>query len=123
MRVLLDTNIIIHREAGTVVDEDIGVLFNWLDRLHYEKCIHPLTVAEIQKHRDPKVVSTFSIKLKNYVELKTQAPDLPDIQRLRQTDKNENDENDTSIVKEVFARRLVVSDNVRLTPGSFHFIQ
>jgi hypothetical protein len=47
MRVLLDTNIIIHREASTVVRENIGVLFNWLDRLHYP-CIHPLSIAEIR---------------------------------------------------------------------------
>jgi predicted nucleic acid-binding protein len=106
MRILLDTNIIIHREAGTVVNEDIGVLFNWLDRLHYEKCIHPLTVAEIAKHKDRKVVATFDIKLKNYVELKTEAPESSEIQKLRQNDKNENDANDTSLLKEVFAKRV-----------------
>ena len=53
MRVLLDTNIIIHREASTVVKEEIGVLFNWLDRLHHAKCVHPLTIAEIGKHERP----------------------------------------------------------------------
>jgi hypothetical protein len=97
---------VIHREAGTVVEEDIGVLFNWLDRLHYEKCIHPLTVSEIQKHKDPRVVATFGIKLKSYVELKTEAPDSADILRIRQDDKNENDKNDTSILREVFAKRV-----------------
>ena len=35
MKVLLDTNIVIHREAATVVDEDIGVLFKWLDTVSY----------------------------------------------------------------------------------------
>ena len=82
MRVLLDTNIIIHREASTVVNEDIGILFNWLDRLRHEKCIHPLSLAEIHKHKDPKVVATFEAKLKNYVELKTEAPETPEIQKL-----------------------------------------
>jgi predicted nucleic acid-binding protein len=106
MRVLLDTNIIIHREAGIVIDEDIGVVFNWLDRLHCVKCVHPVTIAEIQKHKDPKVVSTFGIKLKSYVELKTEAPDSPEIQKIRNSDKDENDKNDTSIVKEVFAKRV-----------------
>ena len=53
MRILLDTNIVIHREAATVVDEDIGILFKWLDNLHHTKCIHPVTVEEIEKHRDP----------------------------------------------------------------------
>jgi hypothetical protein len=40
MRVLLDTNILIHREAATVVRRDIGRLFFWLDKLKCEKCIH-----------------------------------------------------------------------------------
>jgi len=106
MRVLLDTNIVIHREAGTVVEEEIGVLFNWLDRLHYEKCIHPLTVSEIQRHKDPKVGTTFGIKLKSYVELKTEAPDSAEILKIRQDDKNDNDKNDTSILREVFAKRV-----------------
>ena len=41
MRVLLDTNILIHREAATVVRQDIGKLFFWLDRLKYQKWVHP----------------------------------------------------------------------------------
>ena len=40
MRILIDTNIVIHREANQIVNEDIGLLFNWLDRLSYEKCVH-----------------------------------------------------------------------------------
>lgn len=105
-RVLLDTNIVIHREASTVVRQDIGVLFKWLDRLHYEKCVHPLTIGEIQKHKDPKVVASFSAKLGNYVELKTEAPETPQIAAIRQTDKDENSRNDSSILKELVARRV-----------------
>ena len=30
MRALLDTNIVIHREATTAVNQDIGTLFKWL---------------------------------------------------------------------------------------------
>jgi len=106
MRILLDTNIVIHREAATAVKQDIGILFNWLDKLHHTKCIHPLSIAEIQKHKDRKVVATFEIKLKNYVDLKTEAPESPEIQKLRLTDKNDNDKNDTSFIKEVFAKRV-----------------
>ena len=39
MRAILDTNILIHRESSVVVHNDIGSLFNWLDRLGYEKLI------------------------------------------------------------------------------------
>jgi len=59
MRVLLDTNVLIHREAATVVRRDIGTLFFWLDKLKYEKCVHPLSLQEIEKHQDPRVRSSF----------------------------------------------------------------
>ena len=49
MKALLDTNIIIHREANKVVSQDIGILYRWLDRVHYTKCIHSSTIDEIKK--------------------------------------------------------------------------
>jgi len=107
LKVLLDTNIIIHREASRVILPEIGTLFNWLDRLHYEKCIHPLTVEEIRKHKDPKVVSTFEIKIESYYALKTEAPESPEIQAIRaKHDKTRNDFIDTSLLKEVFSKRV-----------------
>ena len=66
MRVLLDTNIIIHREASIAVNEDVGVLFKWLDSLHHTKCVHPVSVEEIRGHGDPRVVKSMSIKLDSY---------------------------------------------------------
>lgn len=117
MKVLLDTNIIIHREASTAVKADIGTLFNWLDRLHHEKIIHPLTIEEIRKHKDSRVVSTFEIKLKNYQVLNTQSPENPQIQALRvKYDKTENDANDTSLLKEVFNNRvdIFISEDRRI---------
>lgn len=41
MKVLLDTNIVIHRETNNVLKNEIGVLFRWLDKLGYTKCVHP----------------------------------------------------------------------------------
>ena len=66
MRVLLDTNILIHREAATVVREDIGRLFFWLDKLKSEKCVHPASLEEIKKHGDFQVRKTFRRKLEAY---------------------------------------------------------
>lgn len=43
-RALLDTNIIIHRENIKPTNYSIGQLFYWLDKLNYEKVIHPLTM-------------------------------------------------------------------------------
>ena len=63
MKVLLDTNIIIHREANRIVNYDIGQLYNWIDKLHLEKFVHPITVSEIGNYKDVKTVETFSVKL------------------------------------------------------------
>jgi len=117
MRTLLDTNILIHREAGRVVRKDIGVLFYWLDKLGYEKCVHPLSLGEIRRHKDPAVVASFEIKVQNYHILRTQAPDSPAIQALRvKFDANANDAIDTSLLNEVFADHvdLLITEDRRI---------
>ena len=107
MRVLLDTNIIIHREANRTVNQDIGVLFNWLDRLRCNKVIHPGTIDEIRKHQNKATVSTFEVKLDNYNVLQTLAPEVPEIANLRILhDQTENDSIDTSLLKEVYCKRV-----------------
>lgn len=107
MRILLDTNIVIHREAATVVHEDIGVLFRWLDNLHHTKCVHPLTVAEIEKHGDPRVRKSFELKLGNYNVLKTEAPRSVEVKQLLEPlDKSQSDCNDTRIINELHCGRV-----------------
>jgi predicted nucleic acid-binding protein len=108
MRVLLDTNILIHREAATVVRRDIGTLFFWLDRLKCDKCVHPASLEEIGKHRDPRVRSTFETKLQSYQVLKTIAPTSAAVQQVGTTDKTENDRNDTLLLNELYANRVDV---------------
>ena len=113
MRALLDTNILIHREAATVVREDIGTLFFWLDRLKYEKCVHPLSLAEIEKHKDARVRKTFRAKLQSYHVLKTVAPVAPEVQQLGVNDATDNDKNDTLLVNQLHAGRvdLIISED------------
>jgi predicted nucleic acid-binding protein len=107
MKVLLDTNILIHREANKIVNNEIGTLFNWIDRLRYEKWIHPLSISEIKKHIDKNVVETFEAKLKNYNILRTLAKETPEIIKIRsQFDKSENDEIDSSLIKELYSKRV-----------------
>ena len=106
MRVLLDTNILIHREANRVIHQDIGMLFYWLDRLGYQQCIHPLSLTEIQKYHDPQVVQTILTKIKNYHTLKTLADDSPEIRAIRLHDHNDNDTIDTSILNELHQDRV-----------------
>lgn len=107
MRVLLDTNILIHREANRVINQDIGILFNWFDKLHFEKCIHQLSLHEIRKYKDDNTVKTIEAKIKNYSLLKTEAPEVEEITLLRKKyDSNENDNIDTSLLKEVYVGRV-----------------
>lgn len=105
-RVLLDTNILIHREAATVVRPEVGPLFYWLDKLGYEKCVHPTSIEEIDKHRDPKVRTSFKTKLSSYRQLLTLAPVSPAIQAIAKRDVTENDRNDTKLLNELHADRV-----------------
>jgi predicted nucleic acid-binding protein len=107
MRVLLDTNIIIHREASRVLNQDIGQLFNWLDRLKYTKCVHPLTAQELAKHKDSLTVETMQAKLASYHVLRTEAPIHPLIKAIIDNDdKTENDRNDSRILNELINGRV-----------------
>lgn len=109
MKVLFDTNIIIHREASSAVNEDIGTLFQWIDNLHYTKYLHPVSVQELSRHKDPKTLNTIKIKLKNYNVLKTQASIANEVQAVSdQVDKDQNDQNDTIILNELYNDRVDV---------------
>lgn len=107
MKVLLDTNIIIHREAAKIINEDIGILFRWFDTLHYQKCVHPVTVGEIQKYKDNATVKCFQIKLENYSQLRTTAPLHKDIIAIcSPLDVSDNDVNDSILVNEAYSNRV-----------------
>lgn len=107
MRVLLDTNIVIHREAQKIRNPDIGILFNWLDRLKAEKCVHPLTLEELQRHLDPQTVTTMGVKVANYTTLKTHAPFDGEVKRVSDAiDKDVNDITDSKLLVEVYAGRI-----------------
>ncbi len=114
MKALLDTNIIIHREASRVVSRDIGTLFKWLDKGKYIKCIHPITVEEIKKNVNRDTVDTFNVKLDSYEKLKTLAPLNEKIQAVSASaDVTANDKNDTLLLNEVFCDRvdLLISED------------
>ena len=117
MKVLLDTNIIIHREASKVINQDIGVLFNWIDRLKYEKFIHPATVEELNRNKDPQIVATMAIKIGSYNLIRNLAPTSQILQQVsKQIDTVANDENDTKILNEVFCDRvdILISEDKKI---------
>ena len=107
MKALLDTNILIHRETPNVIRSEIGYLFRWLDHLGYEKCIHKVSIAEIERNQNQATVDSFKAKLNSYRLLKTEPPESPEIKHIRDRfDTDVNDANDTTLLKEVFANRV-----------------
>lgn len=117
MRVLLDTNIIIYRENKKMTNYSIGHLFRWLDKLKYDKLIHPLTKKEIAEYKYSDPAEAMTLKLDAYQELKTQAPMAKQVTDLAATiDKNENDRVDTVLLNEVYQGRvdLLITEDKRL---------
>lgn len=107
MRVLLDTNIIIHREAYKVVNLSIGQLFGWLDKLKHTKCVHPITVDELFKHANKDTVQSMKVKLDSYHVLKTVAPINDEVKALSDLlDKDQNDLNDSQLLNEIVQDRV-----------------
>lgn len=117
MKVLLDTNIIIHREANKIYNQEIGQLFNWLDRLKYTKYIHPLTVDEINKYKDKGALDTMNIKIESYNKIKHSAPLGEKILEVSsKIDNGDNDINDTQLLNEVYEERvdLLISEDKKI---------
>ncbi len=107
MKALLDTNIVIHRETSKIVNENIGTLFHWLDRLQHAKNVHPITVDELKRHSDKEVVRTIGIKLESYQVLRTVAPLHSDVESVSgDIDSTDNDKNDTLLLNEVYCSRV-----------------
>jgi predicted nucleic acid-binding protein len=109
MKALLDTNIIIHRETNRIINYDIGQLFHWLDKLKYDKCIHPITVQEIKNYNNPKIVETYSVKLESYNLIKHPIPLAEEVKNVsEEIDKNINDINDTHLLNEIYEDRIEI---------------
>ncbi|NCP83775.1 MAG: hypothetical protein GW823_02510 [Bacteroidetes bacterium] len=107
MKALLDTNIIIHREASRVINQDVGILYRWLERAKYTKCVHSLTVSEIEKYKNKEAVDTFQIKLDSYERIDIPSPLQPELKSVSEKiDVNENDIIDTHLLNEVFVGRV-----------------
>jgi len=117
MRVLLDTNIIIHRENKRMTNYSIGHLFRWLDKLKCEKLIHPSSKEEIARYTYADPQEAMTLKLDAYEEMRTVAPMSPDLSRLiADCDKDDNDRVDTILLNEVYQGRvdLLITEDKRL---------
>lgn len=107
MKALLDTNIIIHREANKIVSQDIGILYRWLDRGQYTKCIHSATIEEVKKNPNKETVDLFLVKLKSYEVIEIPSPLQDKVKDVsEQFDTTDNDKVDTVLLNEVFVGRV-----------------
>lgn len=107
MKALLDTNIIIHREANKIVSQDIGILYRWLDRGQYTKCIHSATIAEVKKNPNKETVDLFLVKLESYEVIDIPSPLQDEVKNVSdQFDTTDNDIVDTVLLNEVFVGRV-----------------
>ena len=117
MRALLDTNIIIHRENTRVTNYSIGHLFRWLDKLKYDKVIHPYSIAEIKKYRNPETQEALLVKLDSYDVIKTiKDPDPCFLKLIGIPEKSENDRIDDCLLFEVYSNRvnILITEDRRL---------
>ena len=107
MKALLDTNIIIHRETEKIKNQDIGILYRWLDKSGYTKCIHSETINEINKYNNKQMLDSFNIKLDSYEKIELSSP-MQDVVKdtLKQMDSNLNDSIDTILLNEVYVGRV-----------------
>lgn len=108
MRVLLDTNIVVHRENHTVSNYSIGHLFRWLDKLNFTKIIHPFTIQEIEKYNDDEDrLHALQIKLESYEKLQTIAQQTAEfIDTLAHQTKDSNDEIDNALLFETLLGKV-----------------
>lgn len=107
MKALLDTNIIIHREANKIVSQDIGILYRWLERGKYTKYIHSLTIDEIKKNPNKETVNTFLAKLNNYEIIGIPSPLQKKVKAVSDKfDISTNDINDTALLNELYVGRV-----------------
>ena len=117
MRALLDTNIIIHRENTKVTNQSIGLLYYWLDKLHYDKLIHPYSLKELRKYCSSEIQELYDAKLSSYVEMKTVATQPKEfIEMLKETPKTENDEIDNQLLCELYLGRadILITEDRRM---------
>ena len=107
MIALLDTNIIIHREASKIVNQDIGVLFRWLDRAQCVKCVHSFSIDELKKHVDKDYVNSLMTKTSSYEVIEIPSPWDERVKAISDVeDKTDNDRVDSRLLNELVCKRV-----------------
>ncbi len=116
-RVLLDTNIIIHREGYKNVTFEVASLYKWFDLLNSRKIIHPVTKNEIQKYNDDLVKKNICIKLDSYETLiPKEIEDSYFKQVVSNFSQNQNSLNDNEILYQVYEgiANLLITEDIKI---------
>ncbi len=100
MKALLDTNII-HRKIANPRDRSIATLFKWLDKAKYEKCVHPITVDELNRNSSANI-----LKIQSYTILQTRDLSYNDVESFFKYDFSHNDVNAIRLLNEVYQGRV-----------------
>ncbi len=98
-KVLLDTSVLINREAPNQIEKETGELFKLLDHFKYQVFIHPLTHGEIEKY-EGEHKEFFKIKMSSYLLLPEKAPEAESI-RLMKANEHEKHHIDSDLLNEV----------------------
>lgn len=104
MKVLLDTNIIIDRESYNTKNYTISNLYLWMERLGCKKVIHPFTLKEISKYKNPAFNEALMIKVGSYLVLSSSEDYTPEF--LEIVGKFRQDEN--SIIDNALLFQVVI---------------
>ena len=100
MRVLLDTNIFIYREADHVISNDLQQLLSVLNRIKAEILIHPLSLEELRRDRNKKRQAVMLSKIGAYpiLEMPPVPDEAPEFFSVIQNRDNEYDLVDSQVV-------------------------
>lgn len=111
MKALLDKDIVLQREASAN-NQDIGILFKWLDKGKYTKIIHPLTKELIRK----EFGESLDIKLESYDTLMTLAPISVRFNQFQDLQLTDKEKNNLLLLNELYNNRvdLIISEDRHL---------
>ncbi|MCD4652178.1 MAG: hypothetical protein K8S56_10410 [Candidatus Cloacimonetes bacterium] len=106
-RILLDTNVIIHRETNYPIKDTIGDFFRYLNEQEYELFYHAITKTEFEKIESEKHRDSIQKKLRAYNLLPFQSElDTHVIAVCNSIDQDQNDKNDTRLLNEVYLEKV-----------------
>lgn len=105
--VLLDTNIVIHRESSNNVAYEVMQLYKLIDKLKINKFLHEDIREELSKYKDQKVKETMISKLEAYNVLSSlPVNDQLFIDVVSKYGKNDNSEIDNKFLYQIYKGKV-----------------